>query len=92
MPKLSVQQISRHSASNMALSYPIHSTTIPGKFIAELSNKKLMTILKKIAGNNKKSWDSKIKYALWVDRITKKGAIGKTPFELVYGSTASLPI
>ena len=51
-----------------------------------------MTILKKTVGNNKKSWDSKIKYALWADRITKKSAIGKTPFELVYGSTVSLPI
>ena len=51
-----------------------------------------MTILKKIVTNNKKSWDSKIKNALWVDRITKKSATGKTPFELVYGSTASVPI
>ena len=44
-----------------------------------------MTILKKTIGNNKKSWDSKIKYALWVDRITKKSATRKNPFELVYG-------
>ena len=51
-----------------------------------------MTILKKTVGNNKKSWDGKIKYALWADRITKKSATGKTPFELVYGLTVSLPI
>ena len=51
-----------------------------------------MTILKKIVGSNKNSWDSKIKYALWDDRITKKSATGKTPFELVYGSTVSFPI
>ena len=51
-----------------------------------------MTILKKTVGNNKKSWDSKIKYALWADRITKKSAIGKTTFELVYGLIVSLPI
>ena len=51
-----------------------------------------MTILKKIVTNNKKSWDSKIKYALWTNRITKKSATGKTPFELVYGPTASLLI
>ena len=51
-----------------------------------------MTILKKTIGNNKKSWDSKIKYALWADRITKKSATGKIPFELVYGLTISLPI
>ena len=51
-----------------------------------------MTILKKIVESNKKYWDSKIKYALWADRITKKSATGKTPFELVYGSTVSFPI
>ena len=51
-----------------------------------------MTILKKTIGNNNKSWDRKIKYALWADRITKKSATEKTPFELVYGLTVSLPI
>ena len=51
-----------------------------------------MTILKNTVGNNKKSWDSKIKYALWVDRITKKSANGNTPFELVYGLSVSLPV
>jgi hypothetical protein len=33
-----------------------------------------MTIVNKIVGENKKSWDSKIKHALWADRITKKAA------------------
>ena len=51
-----------------------------------------MTILKETIGNNMKLWDSKIKYALWVDRITKKSANGKTPFELVYGLSVSLPV
>jgi hypothetical protein len=51
-----------------------------------------MNIIKKIVGENKKAWDSKIKYALWEDRITTKTSIGKTPFELVYGMEAKLPI
>ena len=51
-----------------------------------------MTILKKTIGNKKNSWDSKINYALWVDRITKKSATRKTHFELVYGLTISLPV
>ena len=51
-----------------------------------------MTIIKKTVGDNKKSWDSKIKFALWVDRITKKSATGKSPFELVYGLDVTLPI
>ena len=63
-----------------------------GNGLAESSNKNLMTILKKTIGNNKKSWDGKIKYALWANRINKKSATEKTPFELVYGLTVSLPI
>jgi hypothetical protein len=42
-------------------------------------------------GDNKKVWDSKIKYALW-DRITKKSATGKRLFELVYGLDVTLPV
>jgi hypothetical protein len=59
---------------------------------AESSNKNLMTVVKKIVGENKRSWDSKIKYALWEDRITKKTTTGKSPFELVYGLDVRLPI
>ena len=47
-------------------------------------------MLKKIVGENKRSWDSKIKHALWADRITKKAVTGKSPFELVYGLEARL--
>jgi hypothetical protein len=51
-----------------------------------------MPIIKKIVGDNKKSWDSKLNYALWVDGITKKKSTGHSPFELVYGMDVSLPI
>lgn len=51
-----------------------------------------MAIIKKTVGDNKKAWDGKIKFALWADRITKKGATGKSPFELVYGLDVTLPI
>jgi hypothetical protein len=51
-----------------------------------------MNILKKVVEENKKSWDSKLKYAVWVDRITTKTSTGKTPFELVYGLEAKLPV
>jgi hypothetical protein len=50
-----------------------------------------MAIIKMMVGDNKKSWDSKLKYALWADRITKK-SIGHNPFELVYGMEVTLPI
>ena len=51
-----------------------------------------MTIIKKTVVDNKKSWDSKIKYALWEDRITKKRSTRKIIFELVYGLDVTLHI
>jgi hypothetical protein len=51
-----------------------------------------MNILKKVVEENKKSWDSKLKYAVWADRIMTKTSTGKTPFELVYGLEAKLPV
>jgi hypothetical protein len=45
-----------------------------------------------LLGKTRRSWDSKIKYALWADRITKKASTGKSPFELVYGLDVKLPI
>ena len=51
-----------------------------------------MNIIKKVVGENKRSWDIKIKYPLWADQITTKTSIGKTPFELVYGLEAKIPM
>jgi transposase InsO family protein len=63
-----------------------------GNELAESSNKNLMNIIKKVVGENKRSWDNKIKYALWANQITTKTSTGKTPFELVYGLEAKLPV
>jgi hypothetical protein len=61
-----------------------HSNYYPqGNGLAKSSNKNLMTIIKKMVGDNMKIQDSKIKYALWDDRITKDST-RKSPFELVY--------
>jgi hypothetical protein len=51
-----------------------------------------MNIIKKVVGENNKSWDNKIKYVVWADQITTKTLIGKNPFELVYGLEAKLPV
>jgi transposase InsO family protein len=63
-----------------------------GNGLAKSSKKNLMNIVNKIVGENKKAWDSKIKYALWADCITTKTSTGKTPFELVYGLEAKFPV
>ena len=43
-------------------------------------------------GDNKRAWNSKIKYVVWADRITKKNSTGKSPFKLVYGLSVTLPV
>ena len=63
-----------------------------GNGLAESSNKNLMTIIKKIVGDNKKAWDSKIKFSLWANRITKKISTERSPFELVYGLYVTLMV
>lgn len=50
-----------------------------GNGLAESSNKNLITVIKKIVGDNKRSWDSKIKYALWADRIIRKKLLVNLP-------------
>eukprot|EP00253_Pinus_taeda_P014046 PITA_14046 len=71
---------------------PAKNATEKGNGLAKSSNKNLITIIKKIVGDIKRSCDSKIKYALWANRITKKKATGKSPFELVYGLDVTLPV
>jgi len=42
--------------------------------------------------DKKKNWDSKLKYALWADKVTIKRSTGNSPFKLVYGTEAVFPI
>jgi hypothetical protein len=52
----------------------IHSTLYypQGNGLADSSNKSLINIIKRLLEDNKKAWDSKIKFSLWVDRVTTK--------------------
>lgn len=60
--------------------------------MAESSNKNLIRIIKRTIEDNQRCWHTKLRIALWVDRITPKRAIGNSPFMLVYGKEARLPI
>ena len=51
-----------------------------------------MRALKKTISENQKNWDSQLKFALWVNRITSKKATGKSPYELVYGRAVVFPV
>eukprot|EP00253_Pinus_taeda_P033477 PITA_33477 len=72
----------------------VHSTSYypQGNGLAESSNKILVRVIKKLLEDNKKSWDSKLKFALWADRVTIKQSIGNSPFKLVYGADVVFPI
>jgi hypothetical protein len=61
-----------------------------GNGLAESNKNNLMTILKKTVGDNNRSWDNKIKFALWADMITKNIYTGKSLFDLVYGLDVTL--
>ena len=50
-----------------------------------------MRIIKKLLEDNKKSWHTKLKYALWADRISTKRAIGMSLFQIVYGAEVFFP-
>lgn len=51
----------------------------------------MINIIKGILDKNKKAWDSKLKLAIWVDRVIVKKAIGFSPFDLVYSIQERLP-
>ena len=58
----------------------------------ERVNQTLATILRKTVLDSKRDWDSKLPAALWAYRTTYKVTTQATPFSLVYGVEAVLPI
>jgi transposase InsO family protein len=71
----------------------IHSTPYypQGNGLAESSNKSLIKLIKRLLEDNKKAWDSKLKFSLWADRVTTKRSLGISPFQLVYGTEVVFP-
>ncbi|KAJ1700958.1 hypothetical protein LUZ63_000737 [Rhynchospora breviuscula] len=60
--------------------------------LAEAFNKVLIKILRKTIGDNQRNWHEKLPEALWAYRITHRTATQATPYSLVYGTEAVLPI
>jgi transposase InsO family protein len=63
-----------------------------GNGLAEFSNKILISIIKKVLSENKKSWHVHLKYALWENQIGTKKSIGTSAFQMVYRTDIVLPI
>ncbi|MCO5568223.1 hypothetical protein L7F22_021919 [Adiantum nelumboides] len=59
---------------------------------AQSTNKILVTILTKIVSQSIADWDQKLHSALWAYRVAYKTSIGTTPFNMVYGIQAILPL
>jgi hypothetical protein len=59
---------------------------------AESSNKTLVKLIKKKIEDNHRRWHEVLSEALWAHRISRHGATKVTPFELVYGQEAVLPV
>ena len=59
---------------------------------AESSNKTLIKLIKKKIEENPRRWHEVLSEALWAYRILRHGATKVTPFELVYGQEAVLPV
>lgn len=58
----------------------------------ESTNKILCTVLKKFVRTSRTDWELKLHSALWAYCMAFKTAIGTTPFNLVFGLDAILPI
>ncbi|KAI4380351.1 hypothetical protein MLD38_006550 [Melastoma candidum] len=59
---------------------------------AEASNKLIKNNIHKMVGLNPKKWHEVLNDTLWALRVTKRESTEETPFALVYGHDAVLPI
>jgi transposase InsO family protein len=59
---------------------------------AESSNKTLIKLIKKKIEANMRRWHEVLSEALWAHRVSRHGATKVTPFELIYGQEAILPV
>jgi len=60
--------------------------------LAKSYNKSQVRIINKLLEDNKRSWDSKLKFSLWADRVTTKKSTSNSPLKLVYGTDVVFPI
>jgi len=60
--------------------------------LAEALNKTIEKLLKKFILKNQRNWDDKLGECLWAYRTTVRTPMKATPFYLVYGCEAILPL
>ncbi|KAK8947387.1 hypothetical protein KSP39_PZI006995 [Platanthera zijinensis] len=60
--------------------------------LAEVSNRKVKSILEKTVSATRKDWSQKLNDALWAYRTAFKTSIGLTPYKMIYGKSCHLPV
>ncbi|XP_038717270.1 uncharacterized protein LOC120010560 [Tripterygium wilfordii] len=60
--------------------------------LAEAFNKTLCTLLKKVVSKSKRDWHERVGEALWAYQITYRTPTQATPYSLVYGVEAVIPL
>lgn len=60
--------------------------------LAKAFNKMLCNLLKKVVSKSKKDWHERVGEALWAYRMTHRTPTQATPYSLVYGVEAVLPL
>jgi hypothetical protein len=81
-----------HQFREFAESMKIVLNSSPYYAQAKASNKVLIKIIKKRIKDNPRRWHEKLSEALWAHRTSGHEATKVTPFELVYGQEAGLPV
>ena len=64
----------------------------PANGLAEAFNKTIEKLLKKLVSRTKRDWEEKLGECLWAYRTTVQTPTKATPFSLVYGAEAVLPL
>jgi len=64
----------------------------PVNGLAEAFNKMLCNLLKKVVAKSKQDWHERLGETLWAYRTTYKTPMQSTPYALVYGVEAVLPL
>jgi len=64
----------------------------PANGLAKAFNKTLCNLLKKVVAKSKREWHERLGEALWAYQTTYKTPAQSTPYALVYGVEAVLPL